>query len=502
MKYIPTIGLEIHLQLNTNSKMFCACSNRGESEPPNTTICPICMAHPGTLPTINREAVKAVIRAGLALHCEINSSVKLDRKNYFYPDLSKGYQISQYDLPICHDGYIEIEGKRIAIRRIHIEEDTAKMFHSPDGAHTLVDFNRAGSPLMELVTEPDCEDAETARKLSQELQKIFRYLSISDGDMEKGHMRCEANVSVRLDGETAFGTKVEVKNINSFRSLERTIEYEIKRQTELLERDEKIIQETRGWDDVNQKTISQRAKEDAHDYRYFPEPDLPPLEFSSEFLNEMKRTIPELPIQKRKRFENEYGFTPEHGLLLTETKVLAAWAEHVISEVRVCLDDSYEVSDTKTRWQDKKRELARLVGGWTTSELFKLLNVNKMSIEDIKITPENFAELMVLLFQKKINSSAGQVVLDEMFHTGKDPHDIVRERNMEQIEDAVALRSIIEKIITTCPEQVVAYKSGKTNIIQFLVGKVMTASKGKANPQKTREILEEILQHDRDRTLF
>jgi len=307
---------------------------------------------------------------------------------------------------------------------------------------------------------------------------------------------------VRLDGETAFGTKVEVKNINSFRSLERTIEYEIKRQTELLERDEKIIQETRGWDDVNQKTISQRAKEDAHDYRYFPEPDLPPLEFSSEFLNEMKRTIPELPIQKRKRFENEYGFTPEHGLLLTETKVLAAWAEHVISEVRVCLDDSYEVSDTKTRWQDKKRELARLVGGWTTSELFKLLNVNKMSIEDIKITPENFAELMVLLFQKKINSSAGQVVLDEMFHTGKDPHDIVRERNMEQIEDAVALRSIIEKIITTCPEQVVAYKSGKTNIIQFLVGKVMTASKGKANPQKTREILEEILQHDRDRTLF
>jgi aspartyl-tRNA(Asn)/glutamyl-tRNA(Gln) amidotransferase subunit B len=489
MKYIPTIGLEIHLQLNTLSKMFCACSNRGEFEPPNSTICPICLAHPGTLPTINREAVRSVIKAGIALKGNINQNTKLDRKNYFYPDLPKGYQISQYDLPIVAGGVLTLDnGTRIRIRRIHIEEDTAKLLHASDGTSTLVDFNRSGSPLMELVTEPDCHDAATAKKICQELQLLFRTLDISDADMEKGHMRCETNISIAHEQSEKMGTKVEVKNINSFRAVEKAILYEVKRQENLLEQDEKVVQETRGWNDEEEITVSQRSKEEAHDYRYFPEPDLPPLQFSDEFIEEIRKTLPELPLEKRKRFREEYRLSPEFAELISVEKPRADWFEQVMSELEVEFSDIEPSTKHVHEYKDVLSELSRLTVGWMLTELLKLMNLSGSSFKKLKVSPENFAELMILIHENKVNSSAAQTVLKEMFDHGLDPHVVLSETGLEILDAEAILSKYILEVIQTYPEQIKQYQNGKTNVIQFLVGKAMALSGGKANPQKIREL--------------
>src|SRR3989338_8520849 len=469
MKYEPTIGLEIHVELKTKSKMFCSCPNGlGLENEPNVDICPVCTGQPGTLPAINEEAVSMVLKAGLALNGQICDTSKFDRKNYFYPDLPKGYQISQYDQPLVEGGYLDVSENnvknRVRITRIHLEEDTGKLVHpkganpvkSPNGdngaSYSLVDLNRAGVPLMELVTEPDMKSGVQARKFCQELQLIFRYLGISDADMERWQMRCEVNISLRttdyglpqipppspstsqgegwggvnfvaVDGSRSsvvgpLGTKVEIKNLNSFRVVERSIDYEIKRQTEALEAGKKIIQETRGWDDAAGETFSQRAKEEAHDYRYFPEPDLPPLSGLVALREELKKEIPELPAQKRERFAAEYSLPVNDIEIFVSDQNLAAYFEKVISEIKDWAQDAKsEINAAKT---------VKLAANYLITEIPRIANsfqVSSFKLQE-KITPENFAELIALTAQGVISSSAAQAVLAEMFKTGADPSHI------------------------------------------------------------------------------
>ncbi|QQG52572.1 MAG: Asp-tRNA(Asn)/Glu-tRNA(Gln) amidotransferase subunit GatB [Candidatus Falkowbacteria bacterium] len=500
MAYQAIIGLEIHAELKTKSKMFCACDNDAANKPANTNVCPICLGHPGTLPVPNKKAVEFVISAGLALHCQINRLSKFDRKNYFYPDLPKGYQISQYDLPLAYGGYLEVDGKKILITRIHLEEDTGKSFHPKGESHTLIDFNRAGTPLMELVTEPVIEDAAQAKKFCQKYQQILRYLEISNADMEHGEMRCEANVSVQKAGAFKYeggliksvgkhklNNKVEVKNINSFRAVEKAINFEIKRQTELLEKDQEIIAETRGWDDKKNATVSQRVKESSADYRYFPEPDIPPLEIAGQWLADIQASLPELPDEKMRRFEREYGLTRETAEILTSDRDLANWSEQVISELDAWIDANGDESER----QDKK--LAKIAGNWITSELMRHFKINNETVNQLKITAENFAELVSLIYQGKINSSAGQTILEFMYNQGGDPTDIMAEMGLEQMDDEAALEKTVIKIISDNQEQVDQYKKGKTNVIQFLLGKVMAETGGKANPKIVKELLEKNL---------
>ncbi|MFA4941219.1 MAG: Asp-tRNA(Asn)/Glu-tRNA(Gln) amidotransferase subunit GatB, partial [Patescibacteria group bacterium] len=405
MGYDAIIGLEIHAELKTKSKMFCSCDNDSLGKAPNTTVCPICLGHPGTLPVPNKQAIEWTILAGLALHCHINELSKFDRKNYFYPDLPKGYQISQYDLPFCYDGYLEINGKDIKITRIHLEEDTAKSSHPSGKNYTLIDFNRSGTPLIEMVTEPVIKDAGEAKKFCQTYQQILRYLDISNADMEKGEMRCEANVSVQEKGKWKYegdckiipigkyklNPKVELKNINSFRAIEKAIDYEIKRQIEALKDNEKLVQETRGWDENKGKTVSQRIKETSADYRYFPEPDIPPFKIDGQWIEKIKAGLIELPPEKKKRFQTEYNFDEATAEILVSDKNLAGYAEKVISELRAWIDS------TGDDWERQKNKLAKATGNWLISELFKHLNEDKKTIKDIKITPENFAELITLV---------------------------------------------------------------------------------------------------------
>jgi aspartyl-tRNA(Asn)/glutamyl-tRNA(Gln) amidotransferase subunit B len=486
-KYIPVIGMEVHVELKTESKMFCNSKNAlGQEKKPNVHICPVCSGQPGTLPVPNRQAIEFVQLAGLALNCELNLKSKFDRKNYFYPDLPKGYQISQYDQPLCGLGKLEIAGKYIGITRIHLEEDTGKLIH-PDGAnYTLVDYNRAGVPLMELVTEPDIENGEEARIFCTKLQQICRYLGISDADMEKGNMRCEVNLSLHKEGEEKLsGTKVEVKNINSFRFVEKAINYEIERQTQLLENGEKVVQETRGWDSVKNVTVSQRKKESAHDYRYFPEPDIPPMEFTKEYVEQLRLKLPELPAAKEKRFVEEYFLNEQDVAVITAQKDLAAYFEEVISELKEKIA-SKEISSS----EDKAYKLAV---NYIISELRKHLAENDHDIRDIKITAENYAELIGMVADGKINSSAAQVVLKEMFHTGADPSQIVEEKNLGQMDDTGALQEAVDKVLAANSKSVDDYKAGKTNALQFMMGQVMKETKGKANPQVITELLQKKL---------
>lgn len=483
--------MEVHVELKTRSKMFCKCKNGlGLEKHPNLHICQVCTAQPGTLPVPNEKAIESVQLAGLALNCKLNLKSKFDRKNYFYPDLPKGYQISQYDQPLCGKGYIDIATgnkeektiKRIGITRIHLEEDTGKLIH-PNGAdYTLVDFNRAGVPLMELVTEPDFEDGEQARIFCTRLQQICRYLGISDADMEKGNMRCEVNLSLYGEGKDRLsGTKVEVKNINSFRFVEKAINYEIERQAEVLERGEKVLQETRGWDSVKNVTVSQRKKESAHDYRYFPEPDIPPMEFSKKQVEELKLKLPELPDAKEKRFASEYGLGSSDVLILTADRELAEYFENVISEI------GEKISSGEIKAAEEK--VVKLAVNYMISEIRKHLAENGHDIRDIKITPENYAEFIGIVADGKINSSAAQVVLKEMYHTGGDPSHIIEEKNLGQMEDAGELEKIVDAVIATNEKSAQDYKSGKQNALQFLVGQVMKETKGKANPNMARESL-------------
>lgn len=497
-KYLPTIGLEIHIELKAKTKMFCGCLNDSQERHPNINVCPICLAHPGVLPVINQEAVAAVLKLGFALNAEIAQVSKFDRKNYFYPDLPKGYQISQYDQPLVEGGYLEIYlaeknnindlplTKKIRLRRVHLEEDAGRLNHSDDGKNTYVDFNRAGVPLAELVTEPDIASALEARRFAEELRAILRYLNIANADMEKGEMRCEVNISLAEEGSRELGTKVEIKNLNSFRAVEQSIEYEIRRQTEVLEGDGKIIHETRGWDEPRGITVSQRSKEEAHDYRYFPEPDLLPLKPSELFsLEELKGAVPELPFAKRLRFMKEFGLKfGEVDSLVWEPET-AVYFEQVISEL-----DSFQTASAKHR--EKRIKLAY---NYFNSDLKGLMTAQLTALKDSKMDSHDFAHLIDFVDKNMISSAAAKAVLAEMFVTGADPESIIKEKNLFQISDGKDLSAAIEKVIAANPEVAENYKKGKESVLQFLVGQVMKETKGRANPEVALEQIKTVLKN-------
>lgn len=499
MNYDVIIGLEIHTALKTKSKMFCSCDN-SLSIKPNTNVCPICLGHPGTLPVANKQAIDWTILLGLALGSTINKQSKFDRKNYFYPDLPKGYQISQYDQPLCEGGFLKTNNHTISITRIHLEEDTGKLSHPTGADYSLVDFNRAGTPLVEMVTEPVIPDAATAKAFCQHFQQILRYLDISGADMEKGEMRCEANISLQTKGSWKYtkgqivpvgkkvlNSKVEVKNINSFRSLEKAIEFEVARQSALLDKGEKIEQQTRGWDDNKNQTIAQRAKETSADYRYFPEPDLPPLIFSNKDINILKACLVELPKQKTKRFQAEYNLSEYDAQTLVIDKKLAGYFESVISELQAWVKTSGD------RWERQHIVLPKLVANWLTNEFSKFLKQQKIEVDTILITPENFAEFILLLHKGQINSTAAQIILEKMFEKGGEPEAIMRNLGLEQMDDEIQLSKIIQAVLTANPTLVTQYKEGKQSLLQFFVGQVMAKTKGSANPEKVRMLLIEIL---------
>lgn len=508
--YIPIIGMEVHVELKTKSKMFCSCKNDPDLKEANINICPICLAHPGTLPVPNKQAIAWTVLIGKALGCKIRELSKFDRKHYFYPDLPKGYQISQYDEPIAEHGNITLtfpiednirEIAKIGITRAHLEEDTAKLMHDDEGS-TLVDFNRAGTPLVEIVTDPDFKTPLEAKTYCQELRSIMRALDVSDADMEKGHMRCEANVSVQeagkfeiVDGvvkplgDYQLNNKVEVKNINSFRAVEKALEFEIKRQTELLEKNEPWPQQTRGWDETKGETVLQRIKENAADYRYFPEPDIPPfhpLKLAG------KIELPELPAEKRTRFHEELGFSYADAELLVENKELANFAENVISELQEWLDT---MPESKNKAENIPGKIVRLAGGWITSKLLGALNEKGVVISDAKFTPENFAELIALIYNNRVNSTNAYKILLIMVgsDTDRDPTHIMEDKGWGQVTDENQLDSIIDEVIKSYPAQVAQFKAGKEPILQFLKGMVMKATEGSADPGVVEKMLRERL---------
>ncbi len=495
MNYDVIIGLEIHAELNTKSKMFCSCLNESDNLRPNNNVCPICLGHPGTLPVPNRQAILWTILVGLATNCQINKVSKFDRKNYFYPDLPKGYQISQYDQPLAYNGHLIIDDDKIDITRIHLEEDTGKIFHSKN--KTLVDFNRAGAPLMEMVSQPVIKNAQQAKQFCQAWQKILRYLKVSQADMEKGEMRCEANVSLQKKGDWEYqnreikakrgkqlNNKVEVKNINSFKALEKAINYEISRQTKLLDSGQEIVAETRGWQDDLNKTVAQRKKETAADYRYFPEPDIPAFEISQIEINNIKKQLIELPMDKKKRFVKQYGLTEDSAEIIVNDPALADFTEKTISELGAWITAE---GDTYAR-QEKK--LAQVAVNWLTGNLLKHLKKDKLKVQALKISPENMAELIALVWQGKINSPTGQKILKIMYQQGGDPSDIIDELGLKQIDSSQELKKIVIRIIQENKKQAEEYQAGKTVVIQFLIGKVMAATGGQANPKMVKELLE------------
>ncbi len=471
--YIPTIGLEIHAELKTKTKMFCSCRNDGDERRPNINVCPICLGHPGTLPTINKKAVENVIKVGLALGGRIPDNSHFDRKSYFYPDLPKGYQISQYENPLVLGGLLN----GVRITRIHLEEDAGRLNHAEDGS-TLVDFNRAGVPLMELVTEPDIKNAEEAMTFAQELQLILRYLDVSDADMEKGQMRIEANISIAPKDADKLGTKVEVKNINSFKAVHDAIGYELKRQEELLSEGKKIVQETRGWDDQKFRTESQRSKEEANDYRYFPEPDLPPLNIKEAFdLEKLKDEIPELPEAKRRRFGAEFGLDMKLVETIVAEKPWADYFEEAVSELRSENDNAN----------------IQLLANYFTSDFKSLIKGTDLKPADVKITPEHLADLIGLIQQGKISSRIAKDLLLKMFETGDEPEALIQSQDMGLMNDEGELGKIIDGVLQTNGQSVADFKKGKLNALQFLLGQVMARTKGKADPNIARKILGEKL---------
>jgi aspartyl-tRNA(Asn)/glutamyl-tRNA(Gln) amidotransferase subunit B len=454
------------------------------------------MGHPGTLPVINKEAVKKVIKTGLALNCEIPESSKFDRKNYFYPDLPKGYQISQYDKPFCKEGYLEIpisedfsklELKKIRIRRVHLEEDTGRLMHPEGKDYSLVDFNRAGMPLMELVTEPDLNSGLEVRRFAEELQLILRYLNVSDADMEKGQMRVEVNISLlpiqHLTPNTQhlkLGTKVEIKNLNSFKTAEKSVDFEIKRQTGVLGSGKKVVQETRGWDDAKNETFSQREKEEAHDYRYFPEPDLPPIVSSREEIDKISAEIPELPAGKRKRFLEEFGLDAKSIEIFTDNKDLGEYFEKVVSELKT------EAKGPKIN------SVIKLASNYIITDLQGLLG-RQFTEKECAITPENFAEFIILVNNGKMTSKTAKEVLAEMLKAGKDPSQIIEDRGLTQVSDESEIEKAVEEVIKKNQKAVEDYKQGKQNALQFLAGQVMAATRGRAKPETVQKLLKKIL---------
>lgn len=509
-KYEPVIGLEIHVQLKTKSKMFCSCDNTGEDKPPNTTICPICTGHPGVLPVANETAIKWAVMAALALSCEINKHTHFDRKSYFYPDLPKGYQISQYAAPFGRDGHLIIESvagkRRVRIERVHLEEDTGKLMHEEDKSASYVDYNRSGSPLLEIVTRPDLQTPEGAKEFLQELRLIIRYLGISDADMEKGHLRCDANISLRPNPEyfqdkadqagigmdpNKLYPKTEIKNLNSFRSVERSLAYEINRQTMLWDKDQAPDkQSTHGWDEKKGVTVLQRVKEEQHDYRYFPEPDLPPFELSDSFIDDIKIEMVELPYKKRKRLQEQLSLSVYDANILVNSKPLADFFEQVVSELRAWLITLEAEEGTEDEiWDRNRKKIVKVAANWVISRLLSLLNEHKVTIDKAKITPENFAELVTLVYNRRLNNQTATVVLSKMFATNRDPSNIMEEEDLSQLSNDTDLEKIIDDVIDSNESVVSEYKGGKEPALQFLVGQAMKQTKGRADAKVVTELL-------------
>lgn len=473
MQYEAVIGLEVHAQLLTESKIFCSCSTQFGAEP-NTQVCPVCLGMPGVLPVLNKKAVEYTIKTGLAMNCKISPYSRFARKNYFYPDLPKGYQISQYELPLCEDGYLEIttdgERRKIRIKRIHLEEDAGKNIHDLSG-YSFVDFNRTGVPLMEIVSEPDIKTPKEAALYMKKLRAILRYLGVCDGNLEQGSLRCDANVSVRPVGSQEYGVKTEIKNINSFRFVEKALEYEIKRQIKLINNGEKIIQETRLWDSVTGTTQSMRSKEEAHDYRYFPEPDLAPVVVSSDWIEKIKENMPELPDAKIERFIKEYGLPVYDAEILTEEKSLSEWFEEAV------------------RLGGKPKEVAN----WIMVELLRVLNEENKDITECNFKPSQLVELVNLVDKGIINRNIAKEVFEEIYKTGKSAELIVKEKGLTQISDDSVIIEAIKEVVEKNPKEVDRFKKGEEKLIGFFVGQVMKLTKGKANPKLVNELVLKIL---------
>ncbi len=482
MEIEPVIGLEVHAELNTSSKMFCACPVvDATTAEPNTAVCPVCAAFPGALPVVNKEAVAQGVKVALALGCEINQVSIFARKNYFYPDLPKGYQISQYELPLAEHGTLTIrtsEGERkIRVRRVHLEEDTGKLthVHTKNGeSYSLVDLNRAGVPLLEIVSEPDMHSVEEAKAYAVALRQLLRYLGVNSGDMEKGVIRFEANVSVRWKGTNDLNTRTEIKNLNSFRALEQAVTQEIVRQSELLRRGTPVIQQTMGWDEARGVTVPQRSKEEAHDYRYFPEPDLPPLEVTPEWIAELQAELPELPHARYHRFQETYGLNAYMADVLTAERTVADYFEEVVHAA------APEVS-------------AATVANWISGELFGLMNQAGIAIENLPVTAQALADLLKRIAAGEINNNTGKKVLAEMFASGKNAEEIIIEKNLRQVSDDALIASWVDEVLDAHPKEVATYLNGKEGVANFLFGQVMRKARGQANPQVVRKILMERL---------
>ena len=469
MEFEPVIGLEIHVQMDTKTKLFCSCPVEFGAEP-NSNVCPVCLGLPGSLPVINKRAVEFAIRAGLALNCQINMRSVFARKNYFYPDLPKGYQISQYEEPIAVNGWLEVGGKKVRIRRLHIEEDAGKNIH--EGSKTYVDLNRAGTPLMEIVTEPDIDSPQMAREFLEKLRNIMRYTGVSRADMEKGQLRCDINISIRPKGSKELGTRVEIKNVNSFRFVQKAIESEIERQIKLLLSGEKIVQETRTFDPSTGLTYPMRTKEEAEDYRYFPEPDLLPLVIPPQWLEEIKANMPELPEERLERFIKELGLDQYSAKVLTDNKELGDFFEESLR---------YYGQDTK------------LTANWLLNDLLGSLSEAGKDIESSPVSPQSLAELVKLIKENVLSSKLAKEVIKEMTATGKSPSQIVEEKGLKQISDEGQIRSMIEEVLRENSKEVERFKAGEEKVFGFLVGQVMKKAKGKANPQLVNKLLREML---------
>jgi len=473
--YEVIVGLEVHAELSTKTKIFCSCPTKFGALP-NTQTCPICMGMPGTLPVLNEKVVEYAVKAGLATNCEISRDSKNDRKNYFYPDLPKAYQISQYDKPLCEHGYVEIEGddgnlKKVRILRIHIEEDAGKLNHDEFGGGSLVDLNRAGVPLIETVSEPDMRSAEEVDRYLKKLKSIFEYIEVSDCKMQEGSFRADVNVSVRKKGDPKLGTRTEMKNMNSFRSITRAIEYEVERQIDVIEDGGKVEQETLRWDDVSGKTFSMRDKEDAQDYRYFPDPDLVAIKLSQEYIDNVAKTLPELPESRKKRYLEEFKLSEKDANIITGSKYLSNLFEEATA---ICGN-------------------AKAVNNWIISDISRVLNDKEMEPAEIPFTAQNLGDLVNLIEKGTISSSIGKKVLDELFENPKAPEEIIKEKGWIQISDEGAIKEVVLKVIEANPQSVADYKGGKEKALGFLVGQAMKETKGKANPQMLNKMFAEEL---------
>lgn len=474
MSYEAVIGLEVHVQLNTRTKAFCSCVNEFGSKE-NTNVCPVCLGLPGSLPVLNEKLLESGVKVALALSCHIREFIKFDRKNYFYPDLPKGYQISQYDQPLSENGYLDINTgdnkKRIRIKRVHMEEDAGKLIHVASTGESYVDFNRAGTPLLEIVSEPDINTPDEAYAYLSDLKLILQYLNISDCDMEKGSLRCDANVSLRPKGEKQLGVKTELKNLNSFKAVKAGLEYEIKRQNSLLEDGEKVVQETRLWDEKKCETVSMRSKEEAHDYRYFPDPDLVPLSVSPQEVERIAASLPELPLPRLQRFQDTFGFSQKEAEVLISSKDLADLFEDCLKELN----------------EPKK------MANWLTGPLLRYINEKGLSIQSLALNPKHLAKLIKSVEEGVLSNLAAKDVLKDVLETHRDPSDIMTEKNLLQVSDTDELSRIIEDVIAKNEKSVKDYLGGKENALMFLVGQVMRISRGKANPKIAKELIAERL---------